>query len=85
MEYPRYHCDTTVSLPGLLLDMRLVSLQDFVQGTKASTLEAKKRNVKVNLKKCTKKILLLTPIFTLWPNKLNVGLLALLKLAFLVC
>ena len=45
MEYPRYHCDTTVSLPGLLLDMRLVSLQDFVQGTKASTLEAKKRNV----------------------------------------
>ena len=45
MEYPRYHCDTTVSLPGLLLDMRLVSLQDFVQGTKASTLEARKRNV----------------------------------------
>ena len=45
MEYPRYRCDTTVSLPGLLLDMRLVSLQDFVQGTKASTLEAKKRNV----------------------------------------
>ena len=45
MEYPRYHCDTTVSLPGLLLDMRLASLQDFVQGTKASTLEAKKRNV----------------------------------------
>ena len=51
MEYPRYHCETTVPLPGLLLDMRLVSLQDLVQGTNASSLEAKKRNVQVNLKK----------------------------------
>ena len=51
MEYPRYHCETTVHLPGLLLDMRLVSLQDLVQGTNASPLEAKKRNVQVNLKK----------------------------------
>ena len=51
MEYPRYHCETTVSLPGLLLDMRLVSLQDLVQGTNESPLEAKKRNVQVNLKK----------------------------------
>ena len=45
MEYPRYHCETTVPLPGLLLDMRLVSLQDLVQGTNASPLEANKRNV----------------------------------------
>ena len=48
MEYPRCHCETTVPLPGLLLDMRLVSLQDLVQGTNASPLEAKKRNVQVN-------------------------------------
>ena len=51
MEYPRYHCETTDPLPGLLLDMRLVSLQDLVQGTNESPLEAKKRNVQVNLKK----------------------------------
>ena len=42
MEYPRCHCETTVPLPGLLLDMRLVSLQDLVQGTNASPLEAKR-------------------------------------------
>ena len=45
MKYPRYHSDTTVPLQGLLLDMRLVSLQDLVQCTNASPVEAKKRNV----------------------------------------
>ena len=55
IEYPRYHCETTVHLPGLLLDMRLVSPQDLVQGTNASPLEAKKKKCLSEFKKMKEK------------------------------